>query len=254
MSTPSPTPDDRTVFDGPLTLRSVTGLAALFRDRLTVNGGLENCNIETLGMLQAASATLVGGQLLAAGEVVVGTVGDAAGTPTEVILGATISAPDQLSFAQQVLNEEGAAVERTRDQIKLLETDAGQFDHTKREELTLAMFDMPDLESGMKTLQKLLGKAHQRFGSGGQPTVSLTVKQTLHAGVTLRIDNSAMSWTCDEDLIGPVKIKLNDAGELIAESDAKGIQTLTTDQQDLNEFLEADPQWSGSIKNEDQAA
>ena len=215
-----------TVFDGPLTLRSVRGLTAEFADRLTVNGGLEDCRIEAYGVLHAPSASLVGGTVSAAREITVGLLGEGGGTATEVILGLTRSDTTEIASACEVFEEEHAAMTRTRDRIALLERDSAQFDHAEREALTLAMFDLPEIETSIDKLESLIKRAREKAGSGAAGQVEMKVMQTLHVGVTLRVYGTDLAWACTEAMSGPVKISMNDEGALIAESDAKGLQIL----------------------------
>jgi len=223
---PSPPGPQDNVFLGPLSLAEATGLTAAFQGDVTVTHRLSGCHLQVGGRLDAGNATITGGSIQVDGDATVGALGSQDATPTRMTLCPTAGPSQQLAAALNVLTEEKAAIQTMQKRIAMLEEDASQFNHSEREEMTLAMFDMPDHESAIERLEQLTTLVEQRFGTGGESGPSLHISKVLHAGVTIAIDGTDAQWTCETELHGPVRIQLNKDGAMIAESESGDIRKL----------------------------
>jgi len=238
----SPTGSKNTVFTGPLTIAEATGLTAEFRGDVTVTDQLSGCHLLIGGRLDAGTALVFGGSLRAEGQASVGTLGSPDGTPTRLTLLTAAGPAGKLAKALTVLTEENAAIEEMRKRIAMLEEDASQFDHSEREEMTLAMFDMPEHETAIERLKQLTSLAQERFGTTETDSgTSLSIAQILHAGVTVAFEGTDAVWTCQEDLVGPVRISLNDESSMTAESESGEIRNLEADADDVQKTHSANP-------------
>lgn len=228
MSSPPQTQEN--VFSGPLSIAKAAGLTAGFEGDLTVTEQLTDCHLDISGSLNADGATISGGSLRAHGQPTVGTLGTQGRAPTAITLCAPQGPLEQLSAALKVLTEEQTAITSLQQRIAQLEKDSSQFNHTEREEMTLAMFDMPDHEAAITRLEELTTLARERFGSDDAPQASLTVTTVLHAGVTVAFEGTDATWTCDTDLMGPLVIRLDDQGVMTAQDSTGDIQPLVSNQ------------------------
>ncbi len=229
----SPTQTQENVFSGPLSIAKAAGLTAAFEGDLTVTQQLSDCELDISGSLNADGATIAGGSIRAHGQPTAGTLGSRDGAPTSITLCASQGPMEKLSAALKVLAEEQTAITSLQQRIALLEEDSSQFNHSEREEMTLAMFDMPDHEAAIQRLEALTTLAHERFGGGDAPAgVSLTVNTVLHAGVTVAFDGTDATWTCDTDMMGPLVIRLDDQGVMTAQDSTGDIQPLISNSVD----------------------
>ena len=225
----SPTGSKDTVFSGPLGIAEATGLTAQFEGDVTVADRLLGCHLQIKGRLNAEKATVSGGSIRAEGEASVGSLGGQDAPPTRLTLLAASGPTAKLAGAMKVLAEESVAIETMQQRIDMLEDDASQFNHTEREEMTLAMFDMPDHQAAIKRLEELTQQAGERFGTETASAPTLTVAQVLHAGVTVAFAESDAVWTCREDLTGPVQISVDDENVITATFESGEVRQLDTD-------------------------
>ena len=223
----SPPPPAGPVFEGSQTLSSARSLTAEFLGDLTVTGRLIDCDLAVRRSLRGAGGGVCGGKIRASGDVTLGTLGDPQGVPTELVLGVEPPVPADLAHARRVLAEQQTAIQTMKQQIELLESNPEALDHAKREEVTLAMFDLPDLEGAAGKLAAVTDRANEKFGRDrGVDGTLLTIKTAVYPGVTLRVDGSPLTWTCSVEVPGPVGISIDAEGNLIAESDHQGRQVL----------------------------
>ncbi len=215
-----------TVLVGPLSITRAAGLSALVQGDTAVTEGLADCDLTVHGQLAAGEATVVGGHLQVAGEATIGALGGPEGAPTRLTLHSASPGDDRLRTALSVFSEQKNAIETMQKRIAMLEEDAGQFNHSEREEMTLAMFDLPDHESAIDRLETLIAQARQQLGDDPVPEPSLTICEAIHPGVTITFADSGSAWTCDTQRWGQTQIRLNEQGLLVAESEDGSRQTL----------------------------
>ena len=213
-----------TVFAATTTLETAEELSAEFQEDLTLTGSLRDCHILVNGQLLAGDAEIVGGLLKLSGQAAVGSLGDPRATPTRVVIAAAASSNPKLAAALKVLEEERVAITTMRSQIAQLEADSSQFDHTQREEMTLAMFDLPDQQAALDRLAELAQAAQERFGSDEPQKPSLSVSGKIHRGVTIEFADAGSSWTCEESMVGPYVVGV----------DADGTVTLASEEGDVS--------------------
>ena len=200
--------DYDTLFPAATTLATAGGLSAEFQNDLILTGSLRGCHIQVQGQLVADDAEIAGGVLHLCGPARVGTLGDPQATPTRIVIAATGGPDPKLAAALKVLEEERIAITTMRSQIAMLEDDSSQFDHTQREEMTLAMFDLPDQQAALDRLAKLAEAAQERFGADEGDKPSFNVSGMIHRGVTIVFADAGTgsTWTCEEELSGPLVV------------------------------------------------
>ena len=146
---------------------------------VTLTKSAVHCSLDIEGGLRAPEASVVGGRVAAIRAVEVRELGDAEGTPTEVVLGSSARAEALLSLVPRELVKIGDklnSMQAEREMLRGLE----EPDHADRERLTEIEFEIAEVEAGRQTLES--NESRLRAVVRKKAEYALTVHGTLHRG------------------------------------------------------------------------
>ncbi len=196
-----------------LVVASARGLTAEVRGDLHVEESLDGCRIEVRGTCHAEDAVVVGGELVCTNAASVGTIG-ADGMLTRVCVG--FGSPPQDAIAHMLRRVDGFEREARARRAKLdaLRTlDPSTLNPVQREELTVLMCDVPELECKVESLREKVSQ-FQSLSAGS--TATLTVRERIAPGSVLGIGGPEFQVVAPVD--GPVTLHCGETPTIESET------------------------------------
>lgn len=177
-------------------------LHAEVRGDLHAERTLSHCQMEVRGACHAGGAAVVGGELLVARSAEVGTLGDAAGTPTRISVGHGAAGDVTLRLILGRVARFEAEIQRRRDTFAALsEIDPPSLTHEQREQMTLLMCEIPEFEARLDALREKVSKLRV----APREQASLTIRERAHRGASLAIEGREARLV--EHVEGPVVLR-----------------------------------------------
>jgi uncharacterized protein (DUF342 family) len=203
---------------GNLTARYLDSVRIEVGRILRVEREVLHCDTIVHERIDAPSGSIIGGRTRCAGQIRVGTLGTASGTPTDIIVG-TVPILDarraDLVAALASLAEAQHALEK---QMAQLTAGGGKLSPSMTEKQTALAFELLQLSERVAKCQASLNQVEQRIAA--VRTIDVRADRLLYAGV--RIILSERAFVIRTDLKGPVLIARGHDGEPILRAGETG--------------------------------
>lgn len=170
-------------------------------EHLQVQRDLLECDVDLGGSLEV-SGTLRGGSVVVGGVLACAVLGGG-----EARTRVWIGAPAELQRPVVLEGEKGLegamlARKQSEDLIQIGREDPDSLDHERRELLTLAEFELPDLVKAERSLEWRIRRIRAFYDTG-----KVTVSKRLCAGVELQVGLRPERFRCVADLAGPLVLE-----------------------------------------------
>ena len=165
-----------------------------------------NCDLEVGGDVLASHGAIIGGRLVAAGRIEVGTLGSGANVATELVLG-TIPALEPLAdqLADLLGKLETARQKLVNEQQRIEKMSArGRLTSVDKERMTEIMYELPPLAQTLERGRGVLEALRERIRD--RRTVDLSVNRRMHSGAIVSVDGK--QYRVSEQCRGPMRVFL----------------------------------------------
>lgn len=170
-----------------------------------------NCDLQINGNVASPKSAIMGGKLCVTGSIHVATLGSPAGVHTQLVLGHVPKLEllvDKLKPILEALTAQRKELLATQNKLEYFGDRATPKDRDKLIDITheLAMIQT-------RWLRARHAMDAMATSIGIKRTVELAVERKLHAGVCLIVQGK--SYVLDQDIQGPVYVRLDHAGQVV---------------------------------------
>lgn len=204
----------------PLVVSNLNAVNLSAESDLTCTGDIVDCTMDISGSLHAKASSLIGGTAHVLCGASLGSIGSANGVVTALVMGRSLSELSLLSAVDTELAARRAGLELKRASLAAIHTKAsGGLDHGEREQLTVMMIEVQELEQRLERMESNRSKLAGR--STPHADAKLEVASAIHPGVSLGFGDSHVTFT--RRLDGPVTLTATkDGGIHIAANPGRG--------------------------------
>jgi uncharacterized protein (DUF342 family) len=211
-----------------LTVRHVNGAALEAGRNITVQSNAAQARLICGGHLDVSAGSLGGGHATAAGGVVCKSIGSSSGSATLVEAGIDESLRRLALERLPQLEAQIAQLEKLRTAAAPLVRNQKGLTPQEKEKATELLYEIQELEESVHDSVAELRRRHEQVQEQAQPEI--TVSDTLHAGVTIRI--GALESHVQAAMKGPLVITQRRVGAssciVMIEPDTGACRPLTT--------------------------
>jgi len=179
---------------------------------LCIDREVINCDLRIDGTIDSAHGSIIGGRITPTGAVNIGTLGSAAGVPTEIVIG---SVPRLEPFASELtkmvemLSTDVDKLTAEQDLISKM-SKKGRMTATDRERQTEIMYELSNASTALDKARRTLESISQEVDK--RRTVDVTIQRRVNCGVLFVFGDRRYKIT--SDLKGPVTIGLQGGKDL----------------------------------------
>lgn len=208
------TPDEGTTIGQPgvvnakhLDVLSLQNVRGKVDGNVTFESEMADCSLQVNGNIESDLGTIRGGVVRVGKNVQIGQLGDRNGSPTELVLGSIPSAESMLTMVPGYLKSIDTQMSSLKAELAALEANIDSLDHGQKERVTEITFEIQGLKTKRESIEAKKTRLEAALKSSGAP--SLTVRESVHAGVTIRFRDHEL--VCEEFVPGPVSITFDES-------------------------------------------
>lgn len=191
---------------GNLTARYLDNIQGYVKQDLCIAREVINCDLTIEGRVDSPNGAIIGGRIVPIGEVLVGTLGSAAGIATELVIGSVPTLHPHAKTLARMLDQLTVDAERLQNEKDVIDKNStkGRMTATDKERETEIIFELSCINAILVKVQRTLDQVRATIDK--RRRVDVIVNKEAHPGTMIVLDQRC--YRLHETLHGPVRFYL----------------------------------------------